>query len=157
MIDIIFRYCNFIIVVVLAIYVIRRYVIISLISLMRKAREQKAALVKQFKNLQKELVQIEDDASDQEKDFRRMQAKFKTWSESVEVEKQQILALLEKRKEELEYKQMQKVQSLQQRKLVKEQFPELLEDIKQDLQKEFADDTKQAQAYTNKLFRFLEE
>ena len=156
-VDTIFRLCNFAVVIAVVVYVVRKHGILLVMSMMRVQREELLQRADQYKLLNQECDDIAQRTQEQEDDFRAMQKKFVLWEQQVEKSLQKEEAILQERKVDLELKQVRKLQSLRQRRLVKHSLPKLMHEVEQDLQQTFNESSDQGQAYTKQLLKFLEE
>ncbi|MBM17796.1 MAG: hypothetical protein CL947_01850 [Epsilonproteobacteria bacterium] len=153
----VFRILNFLVVVGVFAYIVRRFGILQIVMMMRQEKAEKKVMKDQLKFLSDQCASLDDDMQEQEESYRIMKDKFQIWQHQVKEHNQKIETVLKDRHIESEQKQVRVVQSLQKRRLVKQHVPIMLDEVRQELYDTFEKNDQEKTAYVKKLFTILDE
>lgn len=156
-VDSIFRILNFCVTMGAIVYIVRRFGVLYTISAMREEKQRVLNLNQEYKQLQKEFVELDHLVKEQEKNYVAMEEKFHTWQQVIQKQEEDQQQLFATRAASIGKKQNQKLQSLQKRRLIKEQLPGIVQESVEELQKSFDNDVQKRKQYTKNLIAFLKK
>lgn len=152
----VFKILNFLAVMGLFIYLIRRYGILQIVTMMREEKQEQQELRQQLKSLQVDCNQIEQDSNAQEQSYRLIKDKFQVWQKEVATQDEQIEKTFQDRQKIIRETRLKRIQALQQRMLIKKELPKVLHEVSGDLKDSFAQEVQQKK-YTDQLLSLLEK
>ncbi len=155
--DFIFKALNFLLIAGIVVYVIRRFGISFIVDSMRTEKKERVLLQEHYETLVQEHQTIHDEIQEQDQTYKEMQKKFYVWEQVVKRKSDHQEQLLEKRKQIVGQKYSQKIQKLQQRRLIKKELPRVMQECVQDLEKTFKTDSAKRKLYISQLVSFLEK
>lgn len=156
-VDNVFRLLNFLVVCVGAAYLMRRYGILQIVSSMRLQKHKQEELHREYNNLLQQYDFIKLQAEEQEHSYIAMKEKFHVWQTKVQHDDMIKQAMLLACEQELQKKQLIKLQSLQQQQIVQQQLPTILQEISDDLKNKFERNSVLQKEYTTELIKFISE
>lgn len=152
----VFKILNFSVVIGLFVYLIRRYGILQIMTLMRTERQERQDLKSQLRILQDDCDQIDTDMKVQEQSYRLMKDKFQIWQQQVMAQDDKEAQEFEVRQKMIQQNYLKKLQSLQKRMLIKKELPGLIQEASEELKISFAHRDQQKK-YTSQIITLLEK
>ena len=156
LIDIIFRFLDFFVIIALAMYGVKHYLIPAVEKMLREYGVFMYNLESDCKNLQLQTQAIYENIQDQDRNFQALQSKFMIWQKKCDE-----LVIVQQQEQYQVDQNMQKrfeVRSkfIKNDELVKQQLPAILDGVVQDLQTKFRSVEMQKQ-YIDKLIDVMKE
>ena len=156
-VDIIFKILNFLVVCIGAGYLMFRYGILYIVMLMRQDKKQKEEMLQKHQDLLQQNDAIQQQGYDQELSHQAMQEKFRLWQSREQKQELEKQAWLRQYRQELEQKQIVKLQNAQHQYLLKKQIPKMLQEISDDLRIVFDKNSQKQKKYIDQLVTFVKE
>lgn len=156
-IDAIFRILNFLVVSIGAVYLIRRYGILYIVSSMRLQKHKQEELHRQYDNVLQQCDSIKLQVQELEHSYVVMKEKFHIWQAKVQQESMEKKATLLACEQKLQEKQVVKLNNLQQQQIIEQQLPTILQEVSDNLQAKFDKNSALQQEYTAQLIKFISE
>lgn len=155
--DNIFRFLNFLVVCIGAVYLMRRYGILYIITSMRLQKQKQEELDQEYHNLLQECDAIKQQSQEQEVVYAAMQKKFHVWQEKVKQDDIVKQSVSTQYRQLFEQKQLVKMHNLQQQQIIKQQMPLILKEVSDSLQLKFEQNSEHRKNYTAQLVKFVTE
>lgn len=156
-IDNVFMVLNFSVVCIGAVYLVRRYGVLYILSSIREQKQKQDTAHREYDNYLKECAIVKLQADEQEYAFMKMKEKFHLWQMQIQQKDIAKQALLFGYDEELQKKQAKKLQNLQQKQVIQRQLPLLLKEISDAMQTKFQQNSPLQKDYTASLVKFIKE
>ena len=150
-IDQFFKVLNLTVSIGLAIYLIKRYVLVRIKNMIFQEKQTISDLKNQHVQLKESCQKISEQIERDEKDFAELSKKFEIWHEKIKEQEMQEQNLCMQRQQKIENSMLQKMNYLQRQKFMASQVPALLSDALQALQKKFDADKSLGKKYQTKL------
>lgn len=156
LIDIIFRFLDFFVIIVLAVYGIKHYLIPTVEKMLREYGVFIYNLESDCKNLELQSQAIYENIQDQDRQFQTLEAKFKIWQKKCDAlivsEQQEQLIIEQKMQKRFQVRSV----FIKNDHLIKQQLPAILDSIADDLQTKFRSIDTQKQ-YIDTLIDVMKE
>lgn len=156
-VDIVFKILNFLVVCIGAGYLIFRYGILHILMLMRHDKKQKEEMLQKHQDLLQQNDAIQLQGYDQELSYQAMQETFRLWQLREQKQELEKKAWLRRYQQELEQKQIIKLQNVQRQYVLKKQMPKMLQEISEDLRATFDKSPQKQKKYIDQLVTFVKE
>lgn len=155
-INIVFRFFDFFVILGIGFYGVRKYVIPAVEKILREYGVFIYNLESDCKNLQSQAQSIYERTQDQEREFQLMQAKFSAWQ--AQCDKQAVLQKLEQQKTDhaIEKAFILRSNYIKKARIVKTQLPVILQTAMETLQHKYHEAGVQKQ-YIDELIDVMKE
>lgn len=153
----IFEIINFLIRIGIVVYIVKRYVAVSILSAIKQEKQALKLLQERKESLQSACAKVEDNSKKEQQRLHELEEKFKLWSHAVAVVQVEQEVWCQAQHKKIEQHVEQKTKFLQQQKIIKNQMPEILNAASVSLIKKFKDDASLAKAYQVKLLEILQK
>lgn len=156
-IDTIFKVLNFGLVVAVIGYLVRRYGVPYIVSSMKAEQQEQKSLEVKLQDIENLVKEIENAIKQQEQEYQAMQDRFSSWQKIVADKQEQDQVAMQERAKQIELQNVQKIKSLQVRRLMKQQMPLVVDNAEKKLQQELEQDSAKRKEYVMALVSFLKK
>lgn len=154
-IDSVFNIINFLSRIAVVIYLVHRFVINKVKISMHVEEQALVSLKKQQVELKKTCVDLEESMVQDQHSFDQLQQKFTIWQKQIEQQQAEEIAACQIRQQKIKQLLEQRAEYLQHRQMLHEQLPLIIDQVRSELQQEFANNSKLVQEYQNKVLQAL--
>jgi hypothetical protein len=147
----IFNVLNFGLRIGLVIYVIRRYVVGSIVQQIGQEKFEITSLRQQYTMWREKSADVVKKMKEEEQDFLMMQEKFTIWDRQITLAVSKRKADCLQRQSKIHKSANLKLQSFKRRKLMQAELPEIIMQTTKDLQKKFQDNSSLGHEYMSKI------
>lgn len=157
LIDEIFNVLNLIARIVIAVFIVRRFVVGKVKTEIEIEKQQVHLLEQQHVQIKSNCSQIAQKMKDEEKKFEELQRKFDTWNQEIARQTQHHMMMCQEREKNIERAHVLKQQYLQKKQLTRQEVPAILEQTTKILSKKFESDKDLGKKYRTNVIELLQE
>ncbi|MBP9764759.1 hypothetical protein KBD08_00295 [Candidatus Babeliales bacterium] len=154
-IDTVFNVVNLAVRIVIALFLVRKYVVHKIQASLRQEHIDHVALDQRYQDIEKSCESVQHTILQQEQLYAELQEKFKAWQTAVAVQEQKDNVYLRQQEQVIHMKQEQKRQYMLHKIIVQKEFPDVLRETTNQLQQDFKTDKQRGKAYLRTLMQSL--
>jgi hypothetical protein len=154
--DTFFNFLNFVARVGAIIYIVHRYIMPAMHAGINTQRQTLSMLKDQQISLKESYTQVNIQMVSDAAHFEQLEEKFNIWRARVQQIQEQGAQICNQRQQEIDVRAAQRVLFLQQKQLILQQVPQLLDSATHALAQEFANSPALSKQYQEKILKHLQ-